>query len=342
MSHEIDTTNGVSSFASFREPAWHGLGTVFDNEVTEYDEMLKLAGLGGWDVRLVPVVGVGRSDKETFEIVRTNPVDAGIDRLGFAGERRAAVQNETALSVLQDLATGTGTVDGKQTFLPRWETAGAIKDGRVVFGSLSYEREFVIDPSGVGDIVKSFLLAYIGHDGSTPWSIGITPVRVVGNNTLNVAVRNLSNTIKCRQTKTVEDRMRLAASVWKAEQGYSTAFETEAQALFAAPVTDKQYENYVGWIMGKHADTKNAKTRAENTRDSYMLQWNKPANAGIKGTAWGAWNAVTERNQWERIVQDRDGGREAFYVAGMGLDGPTNAFRQRTLERIKVVAGVKV
>jgi len=34
MAHELETQNGVASFASFREPAWHGLGTVFTEEKT--------------------------------------------------------------------------------------------------------------------------------------------------------------------------------------------------------------------------------------------------------------------------------------------------------------------
>ncbi len=29
MAHDLETQNGKTSFASFREPAWHGLGTVF-------------------------------------------------------------------------------------------------------------------------------------------------------------------------------------------------------------------------------------------------------------------------------------------------------------------------
>ena len=34
MAHDLETQNGVASFASFREPAWHGLGTVFTEEKT--------------------------------------------------------------------------------------------------------------------------------------------------------------------------------------------------------------------------------------------------------------------------------------------------------------------
>ena len=54
MAHELETQNGVASFASFREPAWHGLGTVFSDEKTT-SEMLAAANLNNWNVRLVDV-----------------------------------------------------------------------------------------------------------------------------------------------------------------------------------------------------------------------------------------------------------------------------------------------
>jgi len=44
MAHELETQNGVVSFASFREPAWHNLGTVFDTEKNT-NEMLVAANL---------------------------------------------------------------------------------------------------------------------------------------------------------------------------------------------------------------------------------------------------------------------------------------------------------
>ncbi len=42
MAHDLETQNGKTSFASFREPAWHGLGTVFTEEKTTA-EMLEAA-----------------------------------------------------------------------------------------------------------------------------------------------------------------------------------------------------------------------------------------------------------------------------------------------------------
>jgi hypothetical protein len=42
MAHELESVNGQTAFATLRQPAWHGLGTVFTDEVNT-NEMLKLA-----------------------------------------------------------------------------------------------------------------------------------------------------------------------------------------------------------------------------------------------------------------------------------------------------------
>ncbi len=46
MAHEleINEATGEASFASLRQPAWHNLGTVFNEEVST-SEMLSLAKL---------------------------------------------------------------------------------------------------------------------------------------------------------------------------------------------------------------------------------------------------------------------------------------------------------
>ena len=146
----------VESFASFREPAWHGLGTVFDHEVTSSTEMLELAGLDNWNVRLedVPLPDDYTSSKNNFMVVRDHPVNGNPDVLAIVGERYKVLQNEDLFSF------GNYLLDGA-----RWETAGSLKSGRVVFGSLALERETVLDPTGVADKVKTYLLVNRGRNG---------------------------------------------------------------------------------------------------------------------------------------------------------------------------------
>ena len=157
MAHDLETQNGKTSFASFREPAWHGLGTVFTDEKTTA-EMLAAANLNGWNVRLedMTIPSHLTSDKQYQYVVRTNPTDnTQTDVLGVVGERYHVLQNEDLFSFGDNILDGGG----------RWETAGAIKGGRVVFGSLALERETILDPSGVADKVKTYLLINTSHDG---------------------------------------------------------------------------------------------------------------------------------------------------------------------------------
>ena len=50
MGHMLEQYGEMASFASLRQPAWHGLGTVFD-EAVNTSEMLRLANLSDWNVR---------------------------------------------------------------------------------------------------------------------------------------------------------------------------------------------------------------------------------------------------------------------------------------------------
>ena len=96
MAHDIETQNGTASFASFREPAWHGLGTVFTEEKTTL-EMLEAANLNKWNVRLedMPIPSHLTSDKDYQYVVRTNPTDnSQTDVLGVVGERYHVLQND--------------------------------------------------------------------------------------------------------------------------------------------------------------------------------------------------------------------------------------------------------
>jgi hypothetical protein len=70
---QIEIVNGKASYASLRVPAYHQLGTVFQNEVTT-SEMLELANLDNWDVRLEDVALPENytSVKSNFLVVRNH------------------------------------------------------------------------------------------------------------------------------------------------------------------------------------------------------------------------------------------------------------------------------
>jgi phage/plasmid-like protein (TIGR03299 family) len=334
MAHELETQNGVASFASFREPAWHGLGTVFTEEKTTA-EMLEAASLNGWNVRLedMPIPSHLTSDKEYQYVVRTNPTDnTQTDVLGVVGERYHVLQNEDLFSFGDNILDGGG----------RWETAGSIKGGRVVFGSLALERETILDPSGVADKVKTYLLINTSHDGSIAIQASITPVRVVCANTLNLALggkkkkNGIKQSFKIRHTQTANGKVQIARETLGLANAYMDEFDIMAKAMFEKEVNAKQFNDIILAAYPKpEKDSKGAVKKWENKVDIINDIYTGEFNGMIAGSAWGAFNALTERLDWYRTA--RGGNNESILASASGFDPAINAEKNRLLKVVQNV-----
>ena len=328
--HELETQNGVASFASLREPAWHGLGTVFTDEKTT-SEMLAAANLNNWNVRLVDIEipNTLTSDKNYSYVVRTNPTEnSQTDILGVVGERYHVLQNEDLFSFGDNILDGGG----------RWETAGSIRGGRVVFGSLALERETILDPSGVADKVKTYLLINTSHDGSIAIQASITPVRVVCANTLNLALGSKRNKIKqsfkIRHTQTANGKVAIAREALGLANKYMDAFDVMAKAMIEKEITAGQFNDIILAAYTKpEKDSKGAVKKWENKIDVINDIYTGQFNGMIAGNAWGAFNALTERLDWHRNA--RGGSNESLLAAASGFDATITAEKNRLLGIVK-------
>lgn len=326
MSHGIANVNGQNLFAIHRAPAWHRLVDPFTRVITDPQEMLREAHLD-YTVELVPATLEGYSFAlPTFHVV--TEINGSKLVLGTTGKRYTIVQNTDAFAFLANL----GKVGGKDN---RWESAFALKDGRMVVGVLTHDREVVLDPNGVADKVSNYILVYTSHDGSTALCGGVTPIRVVCQNTLNAALPGLKQTFMIRHTASAAERMAAELELWRNTDDYLTGFEAFATEAFQKKVTDAKFWDIVNLLHEKpEQDVKGSLAKWTKVTEGVMQAWNGAPNAGIKNTAWGAWNALTERNQWLR--QERKGakGTENFAIAGMGLDLATNAYRNKARELV--------
>ena len=332
MAHELETQNGVASFASFREPAWHGLGTVFTEEKNTA-EMLAAANLNNWNVRLVDVEipNTLTSDKAYQYVVRTNPTDnTQTDVLGVVGERYVPLQNEELFSFGDNILDGGG----------RWETAGSIRGGRVVFGSLALERETVLDPSGVADKVKTYLLINTSHDGSIAIQASITPVRVVCANTLNLALNSkrkkdgVKQSFKIRHTQSAEGKIQIARTALGLANAYMDEFDKLAHAMIEKEITAQQFNDIVLAAYPKPDEAKKgATTKWVNKIDTINDIYTGEFNGMIAGNAWGAFNALTERLDWHRA--GRGDNNESLLAAASGFDATITAEKNRLLSVVR-------
>ncbi len=335
MAHELETVNGQTAFASLREPAWHGLGTVFTEEVTTA-EMLKLAHLDNWNVRLEDVaIPEGFASDRSFSFVtRTNPFNSEQnDVLGVVGERYVPLQNEDLFDFGDLMLDGGG----------RWETAGSIKGGRQVFGSLALERETILDPNGVSDKVNTYLLINTSHDGSVAIQASITPVRVVCANTLNLALSSLKGnkgvkqSFKIRHTATASGKVQQAREALGLANTYMDKFDKLAQEMISKEITKAKFDEIVALAYpAPEKDAKGSFKKHNDKMDLIQSIYVGEYNNTISGTAWGAFNALTERLDWYR--SGRGGDNESILASASGFDPVITAEKNRLLQLVLATA----
>ena len=326
MAHELEIgENGQVAFATRLTPAWHKLGTVFEDTLST-SEMLSTAHLNNWNVRLEKIeypTGY-TTTKDAFSVVRNHPFNGNPDVLAVVGERYKVLQNEELFSF------GDGLTDGGAT----WETAGSIKNGKVVFGSLSVPHEFILDPQGANDKTVTYLLVHTSHDGSTALQANITPVRVVCQNTLNMALSNTKQSFKVRHTQTINGRMEEAQRVLGLTNTHMDEFEKMARELFQTEITNAQFDKLVGQLYPKPDElSKMANTKYEQKIDTINNIY-KVAHTqdNIRGTKWGALNALTERVDYYRTA--RTGNDDSLMASASGFDVQTNAEKGKILKAV--------
>jgi phage/plasmid-like protein (TIGR03299 family) len=296
--------------------------------------MLKKAKLNDWDVRLEDVeIPTGfESDKSYSFVTRTNPFDrTKNDVLGVVGERYVPLQNEDLFDFADTLLDNGG----------RWETAGSIKGGRVVFGSLALERETVLDPNGVSDKVNTYLLVNTSHDGSIAIQASITPVRVVCANTLNLALGNrgrggsVKQSFKIRHTQTASGKVAVAREALGLANAYMDEFDKMASAMIQTEVDKNKFDEIILALYPKpEKDSKGAVKKWESKLDLINSIYVGDYNNTIAGTAWGVANALTERLDWYRTA--RGGKNESILASASGFDPMINAEKNRIFKAVQL------
>jgi phage/plasmid-like protein (TIGR03299 family) len=334
MAHNLEEQNGEVAFALRGTPAWHNLA----NKVFAQDEnvttatMLEQAKLSNWNVSLEDIGNfipeTYRNSSDNFLVTRTNPFDNGTDVLSIVGGRYKVVQNEDLFSFADNILDGGA----------KWESAGSLKKGKVVFGSLTIDKEITLDPNGSNDKTKMYLIVWTSHDGSVAVQSAITPVRVVCQNTLNLAMRNAKQSFKIRHTQTVDGKIAAAREALGLTMAYADEFEKEAKALFDIKVDNAKFSKIINTIYPK--PDKDAKGSLKKWENKVVLiddlYHNSPTNTNIKGTAWGVVNALTERLDYFRTA--RKGSNESLMAGASGFDPVITAEKNKIVKQVFALA----
>ena len=334
--HKSEIQRGESSFAlvdSRSNPAWHTFANkVFDSDSENISvaDIMSGAKLSNWNVRLeevAPAFPQHNFVSDSYLVVRNNPYeDNATDVLSVVGSRYKVVQNEELFSFAENLHDGNPLVSV--------DSAGALKNGRIVFGSWNLPNELILDPNGANDKTKLYLIVWTSHDGSVAVQAAITPVRVRCQNTLNLAVKQAKQSFKIRHTQTAEGKILAAREALGLSVAYFDEFSKQAETLFKREITDKKFSEIINAIYPK--PDKDAKKVALTKWENKVillddLYHNSKTNENIKGTAWGALNALTERLDYFRSARKNG---ESLSASASGFDPVLTAEKNKIKKAI--------
>ena len=314
-------------------PSWHtAANKVWNTDEAQptISELMDSAHLSNWNIRLEPISELAPQHNflsESFLVVRDNPFNQGdTDVLSTVGSRYKVVQNEDLFAFAQNLHDSNPDV--------RVDSAGSLKSGRVVFGSWSIPSSLVLDPKGANDKTNLYLIVYTSHDGSVAVQTAITPVRVMCQNTLNLAMKRAKQSFKIRHTQTAEGKIAQAREALGLSIAYFDEFSKQAQELFSREVTNAEFSKIVNAIYPKpEKDAKGAVKKWENKVLLIdELYHNAPTNANIKGNAWGVLNALTERLDYYRTA--RKGNGESLMAGASGFDPVLTAEKNKIAKQV--------
>lgn len=220
----------VESMFYVRETPWHGLG-IRVLEAPGSEEALEVAGLN-WTVRQEPIY---TDNNLLIPGYKANVRDSDNRVLGVVTDRYKVVQNDDAFAFTDELL-GEGV---------RYETAGSLQNGRKVWILARMPREFIIN----GEQISPYLVFSNTHDGSGAIKVAVTPIRVVCNNTLNLALSTAKRSWSMIHTGDVKGKMEEARQTLFMAEKYMSKLGSEFENLRKIKLSDRQVMEYIKTLL---------------------------------------------------------------------------------------------
>ena len=340
MAHNINRNSitGKDSFFSVKEKAWHGLGQIIEDHPTS-EEAIIFAGLD-YEVekrKLFTFDHANSSEatapdgiqiqkveiKNYFATVRTDTDQL----LGIVGSKYEIVQNKTAFTFFDRLVNdGSGI---------KYETAGALGNGEKIFITAKMPDFIKI---GRKDIIEEYIFLTTSHDGSGSIMAAFTPVRIVCNNTLNMALRNHTNAVFIKHTANAETKLQGAARIISISNNTALQLETLFNKWAKVRVSDAELKKLLRLAMAPNTEVFAAVAEDRNGFEfsrqfeevcgqvfEYAMAAPSQQMDTTAGTLFGAYNAITGYYQNVKNYKD-DNAKVNSLMFGTGLERTKKAF----------------
>lgn len=310
----------VETMAHAGEKPWHGLGNKLTT-LQPIDVWKRQAGMD-WQIEESEVRYITGS--QTVGAIHSFPEQKVLYRsdtkrpLAVVSKRFQVVQPEEVLEFYRDLTEYSGF---------ELETAGVLKEGRKFWALARTGQTTTLKGK---DQINGYLLLATACDGSLATTAQFTSVRVVCNNTLQIALGDNRGAVK------VPHRSEFNADAVKQQLGITVApwarFVAQMKDLAACPVDPDSVDGLLRRVLVYPGQAGKAPVVNEQAVRSVRALYDGGGRgaqlASSRGTAWGLLNSVTEYVDHHRRARSDDHRREAAWF-GQGAQ-----FKQRAWDEL--------
>ncbi len=220
----------VESMFYVRVAPWHGLGACVESALSS-EEALEKSGLN-WNVIQRPIM---TSNYDLIPGYKANIRDTDNRVLGVVTDRYKVVQNSEAFAFTDSLL-GEGV---------KYETAGSIQNGKKIWILAKLPDKYIIE----GEQIEPYLVFSSSHDGSGAIKVAMTPVRVVCQNTLNIALSSAKRIWSTVHVGNLAQKMEEAHNTLLLAEKYMGKLGTEFSRLSKIKLSDNKVMEYIEMLL---------------------------------------------------------------------------------------------
>lgn len=310
MAHEIKQTDKLVYAV---EKPWHGIGTRVD-EVLTASEAITLAGLD-WPVWEAPVFDRLGNEISGYKLIRRSDTK---EVFQIASDAYRIVQNVDCFKIVDEIV-GTG--------LAKYDVAGTLRGGRVVFLTVRLPYDFSL--YGGKDEVKTYLNFISSHDSSFALQAMESPIRTVCMNTVRAAIASAEVKVYAKHTMhSVSNLKDRAIRTLERTRAWFAAYKQHAENLAAKQMKALEIDSFLDQLFNIDRE-KEVSTRQENIVEEVKRLHEVGRGTdipGVRGTAWGIYNAVAEYVDYERSTKGGEDNRVFSSWLGSGAQLREKAF----------------
>jgi phage/plasmid-like protein (TIGR03299 family) len=318
MAHNLLIQNGQASMFYINEVPWHGLGVKLNGPATA-QEAIQAANLD-WPVIKLPLTAGSKHIPvpDKFAVVRKtgNLVQKSDPVLGVVGKDYTPLQNRDAFRFFDPIVGQDAAV---------YHTAGALGLGERVWILAKLPGHIRVAKD---DISEKYLLLSNSHDGKSSVQIKFTPVRVVCQNTLTLALGD-GQAYRVIHHADIRSKLESAHQMLGLINDRFDEMEETFQAMSRVKMDSNRLSDYLATVYPevKETDKMELVKRDRSWSEFFFDQGRGNRLPGVAGTLWAAFNGVTEwqdhrksrQNENQRLVSSWFGGAYQTKARAYGI-----------------------